>query len=286
MDDKQKQQWQADGTYTLEMIGKRCTLRRQRHRYGKVAAKARGPITEYSRKARAAKLRRIAEVNWKAAGECQFLTLTYPDEVVHHTMDQRKTHRYLINRFICQGKASTINVIDGPCACFWRVEWVPRLTGIYVGQMMPHMHFLYLGMPRICEMKIRLKWMSILNVSRYVQVKIKSLDVPERVSVYVAKYCAKEATSQSLDNVPKRNRTGRHAGEWRKELIPMHTLETVKVIDRAMMLFLKRRACELLWWYDPRIDDGFTILGDEALNLIRDIHENYLDYRPGKEYIA
>lgn len=268
-----KQREQARGTYTIEMIGKRCTLKKRRHRYSKLPCKARGPIIEFSRKARARKLRRIAEVNWKDTGDVQFITVTYPDDVADHTMEQRKIHRYLLNRWICE-------LVGRPLACFWRVEWEPRKSGRNLGKLLPHMHFLYLDCPRICEMRIRMRWMSILGVKQYTQVKIKHLLQPEKVAVYVAKYCAKEASVPYLDSVPKRNRTGRHSGELRKALIPLHELEVVEKVDTAIVLFLKRRASEVLWWFDPRFDEGFTVLGQEALDLIRDIHENYLAYKP------
>jgi hypothetical protein len=256
--------------YYVEMCGKKFTLRCRKRKREESQNKYRGPCTHFSRRARAAKLRRIAEVRWKDIGETQFLTLTYPDEVSDHTMEERKVHRFLLNRSICQW-------VGRPLACFWRVEWMPRLSGKYVGEMRPHMHMLYMNTPRICEMRIRLRWMAIIGVSTYTQVKIKPLAIPEAVSVYVSKYCAKEASHLVLDNVPKRNRTGRHAGELRKELIPLHPLEVVTLIDDAIVRFLRGRACETLWWYDPRFDEGFTILGDVALEYIRDFNDLRID---------
>lgn len=253
----------------LEMQGKRVTLSRTGYRRCTDYYPGRGIITEFSARARARKLRRIAEIDWSKTGQSQFLTVTYPDEVSDHTMEERKVHRFILNRWIC-------DLVGRHLPCFWRVEWMPRLSGDYIGQMRPHMHFLYLDTPRICEMRIRLRWMKILGVSTYTQVKIVPLEIPDAVGVYVAKYCAKTATDLLLDNVPKRNRTGRHAGELRKELIPVHPLEVVKRINEGLRLYLARRGYELLWWFDPRHDEGFTALGDSALEIIREIHESHL----------
>jgi hypothetical protein len=265
--DRQKN---AEVSYTLEMQGKRLQIRCHHYRQAQKNYKSKSPIFEFSRKARAARLRRIASVNWALSGPSLFVTVTYPDEVSEHTMEERKTHRFLLNRSICQWAKKKL-------ACFWRVEWVARKSGAFVGQLRPHMHLLYLNAPKICHLRLMKRWIEIIGVRRWTQVDVKPLEIAEAVSVYVAKYCSKEATSSYLDNVPKRNRTGRHAGELRKSLIPLHDLEVVKKVDEAIVLFLKSRACETLWWFDPRFDEGFTILGDEAMTLIKEIHERWLD---------
>lgn len=257
--------------YNVEIRGKRVSLKAVRKHPPKPHTRERGIITDFSRRARARKLRRIAEVNWADTGPTQFLTVTYPDKQADHTMQERKVHRFLLNRFIC-------GEVGRPLACFWRVEWMPRLSGECVGQLRPHMHFLYLNTPQLSEKRIRAKWQSIIAAEQFVQVKVKTLRQSEKVAVYVSKYCAKEQTDYHLDNVPKRNRSGRHAGELRSNLIPLHPLELIEKIDDAMLRFLKCRACDTLWWYDPRFDEGFTILGNEALELIREIHEGGLAY--------
>jgi hypothetical protein len=119
--------------------------------------------------------------------------------------------------------------------------------------------------------------MEIIGVRQYTQVHIRPLEIAEAVSVYVAKYCAKEASPLYLDNVPKRNRTGRHAGELRKALIPLHPREVVSRIDEGIVRMLRGRACDTLWWYDPRFDEGFTILGNDALEFIKDFNDIRID---------
>jgi hypothetical protein len=77
--------------------------------------------------------------------------------------------------------------------------------------------------------------------------------------------------------VPKRNRTGRHAGRVRRSLVPYHPIKYTLEINKAIRDFLQRRACEMLWWYDDRFDEGFTIIGDRALEVIREFNEKKLD---------
>jgi hypothetical protein len=253
--------------WSVEMQGKRLEVKcydefRQKTNHGT----KRKEIVEFSRRARSRWLRDIASINWRKCNDCQFLTLTYPDQVANHTMEQRKTHRYLINRFITK-------IVGYQRSVFWRVEWMPRLSGVLVGEMMPHMHLLYIDCPKICEMKIRLRWMEIIRVRQYTQVKIKQVANAEVASVYAAKYCAKLAPSLLLDNVPKRNRTGRHAGRLRRSLIPYHPVEMVKRLDKAILDYLRAKGCEMLWWYDDRYDESFTIIGDRALEIIKEFKE-------------
>lgn len=259
-----------DPGFRVEICGKRFTLCKTGYRRATKAYPVRGVITTFSRRARAARLRRIAEVNWAAAGRGVFVTVTYPPELEDHTMGDRKTHRYLLNRSICQWAGRHLG-------CFWRVEWLPRKSGPTAGQLAPHMHFLYLSIDSIDQDFLAARWKEIIGAQRKVRVECQDLLVGDMVACYVSKYCSKEANDTELVNVPKRNRTGRHAGELRRALIPMHPLEVTKRIDEAIVMSLQRRACETLWWYDPRYDEGFTILGDEALRYIADFNQKSLD---------
>jgi hypothetical protein len=202
------------------------------------------------------------------------VTLTYPDAQADHSMNDRKAHRYQINRRICTSAGRNL-------PCLWRVEWMPRLSGDFIGQLRPHMHLLYLGTCDIQEPEVEFYWTKIIRAKQKVQVDVRILPSGELPAVYAAKYCAKEASEQYLDIVPKRNRTGRHAGELRTNLIPFHPLETYERICDGMRRFLQGRACDTLWWYDPRFDEGFTIIGEVASEFIDDIKR--LDWTAGED---
>lgn len=267
---RKKREAEAGTGISVECQGKRFSLVVSGIHPRKPNGGIRKAITQFSRKARLRRLKRIAEVDWISAGHSVLITITYPDEVSDHSMDERKTHRYLLNRFIC-------GIVGRLLACFWRVEWVPRKSGKYIGQLRPHMHLLYLSCPRICHLRIQRRWAEIIGVRRWVQVDVSPLDVAEVASVYAAKYCSKEASATYLDNVPKRNKTGRHAGELRRDLIPVHPLQVTRDINRAIAMRLGERAAETLWWFDPRFAEGFTIIGDTALEFIADFRQLLLD---------
>ena len=86
--------------WNVEIQGKRITLRRPAPERTVFQQKTRGCITTFSRRARSRQLRKIAEIDWLAAGPGLFLTLTYPDECADHDMKERATHRYQIHRWI------------------------------------------------------------------------------------------------------------------------------------------------------------------------------------------
>lgn len=256
--------------WQIEIQGKRIKVVCKTGRTRKPQENERGVITEFSKRARKRMLEKIASVDWKAAGKGMLITVTYPDDQSNHTMDERKIHRFIFNRWI-------VNRCGRVLACFWRVEWMPRKSGKYEGELRPHIHFLYLGMHTINFRGIRERWERTIGAQEHTQIDVTYLTLGDIVSVYVAKYCAKEASNLLLDNVPYRNRTGRHSGELRKELIPYHPLETVDRITQGMLLAAKRTASGLLWWWDPRYDEGFTILGDEAVKLIAELHGMRID---------
>jgi hypothetical protein len=251
--------------WSVEIQGKRLTVKCKTARPPNMKGKRRGAITCFSRRARARRLRWIASVDWRSAGAGMLMTFTYPDEQSNHSMEERKIHRYQINRWV-------ESRVQRQIPCFWRVEWMPRQTGLYVGQLRPHMHLLYLGCQTVRLKGIRERWQTIIGSNTYTQVDVTYVALGDMVSVYAAKYCSKEASSSYLDNVPYRNKTGRHTGELRRHLIPMHPVETVSRINQAILSTLQGEACRTLWWFDPRFDEGFTIIGDEAVRVIKVFH--------------
>lgn len=267
---REKRELAASKRYTVEIQGKRLTVKYTKGKQKKRAKRKRGAIYEFSRRARGRMLRKIASIDWGAAGHGMLITLTYPDECSDHTMEQRRTHRFLLDRFVSDR-------VGRQLACIWRVEWMPRQSGIYVGQLRPHMHLLYLGQWTINLRGIRERWMEIIHAPRYTQIDVTYIFVGDMCSVYVAKYCSKIADATYLDNVPYLNRTGRHTGQLRSRLIPMHPRETFSRINQGILKALKGEACRTLWWFDPRFDEGFTLLGDLAIPVIQEFRRMWLD---------
>lgn len=259
-----------DEPWRLEIQGKRITLRHLHYSQYSRPYYGRGEVTSFSPKARARMLRKISAIDWIRAGRGLFLTLTYPPECEDHTMRERSIHRYLLHRWI-------ETTLRRKTAVAWRVEWLPRLSGPTVGNIAPHMHLLIFSERGLGAHELRAYWMHVIGATRHTQIKIQRLSVGEMPAIYAAKYCAKERVLSILDNVPKRNKTGRHAGWLRNSLIPYHPLEIVERLDKEVAELLRHRANEVLWWYDLRHDEGFTILGETAVEVIREFFPNGVD---------
>jgi hypothetical protein len=105
------------------------------------------------------------------------------------------------------------------------------------------------------------------------------LDGYKKVSIYIAKYCSKPPDTLLLDNVPYRNKTGRHAGWLRLKLIPMHPRTLINITGTALESFLFARASEMLSTYDGRYGKGFTVLFDLATEFAEDVGKFLLDNR-------
>lgn len=248
----------------------RVTMQETHYKEGKDGYHKRGIVQTFSHRARARMVRRVAEIDWAKTGSLLFVTLTYPDAHADHTMGQRKIHRYRFNRDV-------ENHLGRQVASVWRVEWKARLTGTYVGQAMPHIHNLYFGCRFMSKRWIAERWATAMGSREPIVVDVQRCDNYGKVSNYIAKYCAKEPDTLLLDNVPKRNKTGRHAGWLRKPLIPMCPEKVIEVRAEELREFLRGRANDLLGWYDLRFDNGFTIIGNEAKKLSEDIEQFVLD---------
>ena len=149
---------------------------------------------------------------------------------------------------------------------------MPRLSGTKVGKILPHMHMLLFTDDGVEEEAVRKKWMKTIGSGRHTQIKLQRVSLGDMVSVYAAKYCSKASDLSVLDNVPYHNRTGRHAGWLREHTIPRHPKEVYEKVSEAIVLALRKAACKTLWWYDPRFDEGFTIIGDKAIDIIREFY--------------
>ncbi|KAL0630409.1 hypothetical protein Q9L58_010743, partial [Maublancomyces gigas] len=227
----------ADTEWRLEIQGKRITLKRLDYTQAVRPYYGRGEITSFSWKARARMLRRISSIDWIKAGRGLFMTLTYPPECEDHTMCERSKHRYLMHRWIEKE-------VGCKTAVAWRVEWLPRRSGPTIGQIAPHMHLIVFTSKGLCAARTMRFWMRVIGSRRHTQLKIQRLQVGEMPAVYAAKYCAKVTNATILDNVPKRNKTGRHAGWLRAGLIPYHPLEVVERLDAEVAQLLRHRANE------------------------------------------
>jgi hypothetical protein len=261
---------EAGQTEWVIIRGKRVSLAVTGFRESQSVTAPRGVIRTFSQRARRRMLVKVAEIDWRAAGSVLFVTVTYPPQHEDHTPAERSKHRAVFNRHVERH-------LGGPVGSVWRVEWKERLSGITKGHMAPHIHNLYFGVRFMSKRWVAEKWAQSIGCNTPVVVDVQRCDSYKKVQVYIAKYCAKEPDLLLLDNVPYRNRTGRHAGWLRKKEIPMLPGRVFKVRTAAVTDFLKQRASETMRHYDERYGAGFTVIGDVAVELAEDLAKFILD---------
>ena len=199
--------------WLMVIQGKRLQVTRRRYHHPTKTNIARGEITGFSRKARSRMLRRVASIDWQKVGCGHFLTYTYPDDVAFVGRTVRNKHKSYLHREVERQ-------LQGHVACLWRVEWMPRLTGKFIGKRAPHLHVLYFGVRFISYDFLRTTWQRIIGHVDYASIKGIPLEAADMASVYMAKYCAKEVPAFKLDNEPYGNNVGKAYGWRREELIP------------------------------------------------------------------
>lgn len=217
----------------------------------------RKPITSYSPKARLRNLKMLARVDWRAAGCAVLVTVTYPDAQVHRTMRQRTQDRSVLLRDMERH-------MGVPIHGFWRVEWIDRKSGSYVGEILPHMHMLWLGMHGVPKEVLRRTWMRIIGAEEKTQVDVRLVRSAEHAAIYAAKYMAKTSDHSILDYVPYLNKTGRHHGYSRKSLIPMCPAASYDSLTLPQLECLVAHGA--MWLTHVELDDprSFSLFGAKA----------------------
>ena len=261
---------QSGPRWTATLQGKRLDVKCHRYRLRHSGGRRRGLITEFSAKARLRLLKRMATVDWPQIGNSLFITLTYPDSVIHSVPCVRNTQRYLFHRHLEKYTGKHLSAV-------WRVEHKKRLSGTCRGNIVPHIHLLVLSCPYIPISRMRAWWRGIIG---YPDGPL-SLDVQfaprgEGASMYVAKYVGKVEPEGSLDNVPYLNR-GRHYGYHRSLEIPKCESVHFPIIDPSLIAWLRAVASRKIPHYNLRFDDSFTLLGDFAKMIGDKALQNVLD---------
>jgi len=120
-------------------------------------------------------------------------------------------------------------------------------------------------------------WTSIIGWEGSASIWVKRVPRGEAASLYVAKYCSKEASYSSLDSVPYLNRTGRHYGYMRSRDIPTCPPIIFPDLDPDLIEYLRIKAGTKLKYLDLRYPESFTLLGDFAVKIGDEVLQTALD---------
>lgn len=210
-----------------------------------------GPFTKASR------LRLLSFMNkieWDLYPKPLFITLTYPDTVLHRDYARRSMDRFLFLRYLEKH-------VGEKCPSIWRVEWKPRKTGKRIGKLMPHWHLLMPTLTALNENVVREWWRkSIGHDDTYLDVDVRQVEGHLGAVKYLAKYVSK---GLSLGILAYRNsgfRFGRHWGITRKALIRLAPITVQRELTEDEIEAVKQFALHTWPNYDMDEPNGYTLL--------------------------
>lgn len=243
--------------YEIRLQGQLLTWKDRSKAMPPDTGKCRGRVYGFSRDSRLRMMKTIATIDWEKAKPVLFLTVTYPDECGEQTNKTVGVHRAVLWRYIEK-------YLKKQTCCIWRIEWKPRLSGVYESELMPHLHFLILNTRWIDKDDVKVMWGKAINYDGIPVTWIEEADEEDTTAFYVAKYCEKAGLSV-LDNAAYHNTpSGRQWGILRKELVPF--CPEYKVIVPVCQLIDDIKDVATSGWVSTKIAgfSSFTLFGRRA----------------------
>jgi hypothetical protein len=241
---------------------------------GKYVPKKRGEVNGFTRSARLRMLRTVAQINWDDVKPSLFITLTYPDKYLRATSHERNQDRHWFFR-------SIENYLGKKVGALWRLEWVPRKSGVRLGQMEAHVHLIVFDVKWLPAAEVNRAWRVALGADGYVRSDVKGIKNGRRdVAKYVSKYCSK-CSDRSLVNSTYLNAPGRHWGLHRKDLIPFADRFLMSDLTPEEIRLLENAACMTFKLFTRGTDQGFSLFGKNGKKIGEEILLRHIDNGKG-----
>ena len=209
-------------------------------------------------------LRYMNRIDWKQIDHALFITLTYPDQVAFERKDERNQHRYLFMRYVEMKLGKHV-------ATIWRCEWKIRKTGEFAGCVAPHFHVIIPNVQYLAFADVNEYWRLAIGGPQQVATDVRRVTGHQGALRYLAKYVGKDNYLDKLVYLNNGVEVGRSWGVTRKHLIPMSPIRVSRPLTDAERDRVQLAGTNKLRWYDPTDEVGFTLLGDEALQLFEKI---------------
>lgn len=193
-------------------------------------------------------------------------------------MKQRGIDRWTFLRYVEKYLGRKVSTI-------WRIEWEKRKSGRNRGKFACHHHLLLYGVDFIPVELVRKWWAACIQWKQYVVVWVEATFDGEGAAKYVAKYCAKVASSGYLVNPSYLSNVGRYWGVTRSKNIPRFAPKVFYNLPPDQVTVLVAVASAMLSYYDSRYDMSFTLLGKSAVELAEIFWANSLDFDSAMSYL-
>lgn len=209
-------------------------------------------------------LRFMNKIDWTRITEALFITLTYRDDMLFERKRDRNTHRFLFMRFI-------EHYLKRQVASIWRCEWKVRKTGECKGMIAPHFHIIVPMVGFVPFMAINQFWKQAAGTDEIIATDVRRVTGHQGALRYIAKYVSKDCYLDKLVYLNNGVELGRSWGVTRKHLIPMCPISVSRELTDAERDRVQLVGKNKLTWYDPADEVGYTLLGDEAVQLFQKI---------------
>ncbi len=233
----------------------------------------RGTVKGFTRSARLRMLRTVASIQWAKIPYALFVTLTYPAGTEAFDIRRRSQQLHCFLR-------DTEKHLSVQIPALWRIEWKVRKSGAEKGQAYPHYHLLLLGVEFLHRDFINRTWKRAINFEGYCRTDVRRCHEGDMAAKYVSKYCSKLPDSPSLVNASYLNNLGRHWGIHRKSLIPFFEQTIFCSLNKQELELAENAACMVFLDFTRGARSGFTLLGDLAEKVGKEITARHLDSKP------
>jgi len=250
----------------IEIQGKLINVKYKDNIVRKPSPGARGECKGFSAQSRLRLLKELNKINWEKFGMANFITLTWPDDVMPANYMERTKQRH---RFLRDMEKKLRTRLTG----LWRVEWKVRKTGINAGLPMPHLHLLLATNRWFDYQVVRKTWRKIIGAGDALATDVQRCPKGEIAAAYIAKYMAKHDSSPALDIPTYLNSRGREWGFIRKNMIPFEQHHVYFSPSRKVIEYLEALAKETLPWLAGQNRQSFALFGPKAIEAIRYLEE-------------
>ena len=158
----------AEPSYSLTIQGELVQLRYRDGLVHPPPRAKRSSIASLSPASRQRAYRALARVNWPDCMPGQFVTLTYPDDLIPHKPEVRTEQRARMQQYIDR-------FAKRPVPMFWRAEWEVRKSGMYYNSLIPHWHIMCLTINNLAKEQVREWWRTIIGSPPWVEVDVREI---------------------------------------------------------------------------------------------------------------
>lgn len=264
--------------HTITIQGKVLTWDIAREAYARPPEKKKGTVTGFSAAARLRMFRLLGRIDYSKIRPAYFITLTYPDHALPKGKDQCNRQRYLFWRDLEK-------YLAGQTQGVWRLEWIGRKTGDWVGFACPHIH-LVLFSGRLLDVEtVRDAWMRSINEDAWTSVDCQMMTTEKQLGCYVAKYCAKADCLLDVGLNLNKMWSGKFWGCHRRNRMPFGGSEEWRLVTTDLLEACYAYALE---GRDIRYADrnkSITILGAKAVELGELIQHAAIDASMDGQYL-